>query len=135
MRERIAPFEVDERTVTLTELDRVADQETTTEEIRAVWRKFVALVGLDLTGVLSCHPVDSARLADIYRVRAETQRRTGWEGDGFEQSVRGLETRRGPVFLARLETPHYFAVCFLTPEGDRLIGFLYVRNEERFTLS
>jgi hypothetical protein len=128
MRATIAQFEVDERRMSLSELDRVAGQEATGEGIRTVWRKFVALAGPDLTAVLSSRPVDSRRLADIYRARAETQRRTGQEGDGFEQSVCALETRQGPVSLAYLEPHHYFGVCFLTPELDRLIGFVYVRN-------
>ena len=130
MRERIASFEVAKRGVTASELDRVAERDTTCDEIHTVWRKFVDLAGMEVTGVLWSHPVDSARLADIYRVRAKSHRLAGREGDGFEQSVRALEARRGPVFLAQLNAPHSIAVCFLTPEMDRLIGFLYVRNDQ-----
>src|SRR5713101_2869623 len=134
MREGIAPSEVCRQRITLSEVDAVAERDATDEEVRAVWRKFASLVGMELTGVLFSQPVDSARLADIYRVRAESHRRARWECDGFEQSVRALEARHRPVSMALLKAPHYLGVCFLTPEMGCLIGFLYLRNDERFTL-
>jgi hypothetical protein len=128
MCEVTSSFETSELRVTLSDLDRIVNHRATCEDIRLVWRTFVGLVGGNLTGIVSCRPVDSARLADIYRVRAESFRLSGREGGGFDQSVRALEACQGHVLLGLLMPARYFAVCFLTLEMDRMIGFVYVKN-------
>jgi hypothetical protein len=116
--------------MTLADLIEVGARAGTDASVQAVWNAFLpTMVAEGVRPELSGEGNASA-LADIYTTRMGYLQDTGWETGGFAETIQALRRETGRVTGVRITTSRYHGLCFLTPDLQKMIGFLYVRRDE-----
>jgi hypothetical protein len=113
----------------LREFLQIIRQAEMADAIRAVWNAFLANVDDSTTSSLSDSLADASDLAEIYARRHDLFRSGGWAMPGAEETVDALAREHGKVRLGTIDTRQHYGIAFISPDLDRVVGFLFVDRD------